>query len=560
MSEIIKYGGNGISNGSNGSNPSNQIVKYDPAKPVDYYSVKNAFQAMIIAKTMECNEYITSLFSITNPLAKMTLAFALLNPFQAWTLTKSGLGFGLQYGGWLKRFVVAKLYFKPTPVKKTFEVCYINENLINHLYIAFDWFLKTNSKKKIDKNYTVMILTKPIEASKKEKEFEIQKTVPEEQETEFEYNSHTFYYSKTSFDDIIYAPSGELKKKNHKLLIWTYDCADNLIFDNLTQYVINLYAKSKVDDVWVQKIFTHENGMWKDTVLERNKRKISTVVMKDSRNLEIGKLLTHFNESEEWHVERGIPYKKSFLFYGPPGTGKSSMIRAISAELQRHIHFLNLSVIKNDLELVNLMGKINFKETILVIEDIDAQGKVTHKRSKEFADQNAQPQQANQQNQTNQLNSDQPNLINPINLIQLVNSSNPLTQQSNSQTQAPTLTLSCLLNQLDGVNNNHGMITILTTNFPEILDEALIRDGRVDERVFFDYVDYDVIHKMFVNFFNGKNEVTLDLIKEKIDLSKKISPSAVENSMRRCYSNSLEALDNLVESAANKKMFEKFEI
>lgn len=555
MSEIIKFKEFGVSNGSaqaNGSTQPNQLVKYDPAKPVDYYSVKNAFQAMIIAKTMECNEYISGLFSITNPLAKMTLAFALLNPFQAWVLTKSGLKFGLHYGGWIKRFVVAKLYFKPIPVKKTFEVCYINENLINHLYIAFDWFLKTNSKKKIDKNYTVMILTKPIEASKKDKEFEIQKTVPEETETEFEYNSHTFSYSKTSFDDIIYAPSGELKKKNHKLLIWTYDCVDNTIFDNLTQYVINLYAKSKVEDVWVQKIYTHENGMWKDTILERNKRKFSTVVMRDSRNLEIGKLLTHFNESEEWHVERGIPYKKSFLFYGPPGTGKTSMIKAISSELQRHIHFLNLSVIKNDSELVNLMGKINFKETILVIEDIDAQGKVTHKRSKELG----------VQTQPTDLTQPTPNSPIQLNPAQLANLIQPtqLPVQAQPQAQVQTLTLSCLLNQLDGVNNNHGMITILSTNFPEILDEALIRDGRVDERVFFDYVDYEVIYKMFVNFFNGKNEVTLDIIKSKVDLSKKISPSAVENSMRRCYSSSLEALDNLIQSAANKNMFEKFEI
>ncbi len=554
MSEVIKYAGTGIINTGSAANSSNQLVKYDPAKPVDYYSVKNAFQAMIIAKTMECNEYITTALRISNPLVKMTLAFALLNPFQAWSLTKTGVGVGLHYGGWLKRFVIAKLYFKPTPIKKTFEICYINENLINHLYIAFDWFLKTNSKKKIDKNHTIMILTKPIEASKKEKEFEIQKTVPEEMETEFEYNTHTFSYSKTSFDDHIYAPSGELKKKNHKLLIWTYDCADDSIFDNLSQYVINQYAKSKVDDVWVQKIYTHENGMWKDTVLERNKRKFSTVVMKDSRNLEIGKLLTHFNESEEWHVERGIPYKKSFLFYGPPGTGKSSMIRAIAAELQRHIHFLNLAVIKNDLELVNLMGKINFKETILVIEDIDAQGKVTHKRSKEFGEV-LNPNQVSSSTQP-ELPQDptQPITVNPT---QLIAQPNPVVTQ---QPQVPTLTLSCLLNQLDGVNNNHGMISILTTNFPEILDEALIRDGRVDERVFFDYVDHDVIYKMFVNFFNGKNEVTLDLIKTKVDLSKKISPSAVENSMRRCYSSSLDALDNLVQSTSNKKMFEKFEI
>lgn len=549
--EIVKYGGDikDVGNTVPNSN-SSPVVKYDSSKPVDYYSVKNAFQAMIIAKTMECNEYISDLFKITNPLLKMTIAFALLNPFQAYSLSKITLTYAIGYGAHIKRYCVATLYRKPSPVKKTWEICYINENSINHLYVAFDWYLKSNSKKKKNENYTVMTMTKPIEASKKDKDYSVLKSVPEEQETEFEYNSYIFAYSKTSYDDVVYAPSGEVKKKNHKLLIWTYDCTHET-FDNLSQHVINQFAKSKVEDVWVQKIYTHENIGWKETVLEKNKRKFTTVVMKNNKNIEIGDTLRHFNESEDWHVERGIPYKKTFLFYGPPGTGKTSMIKAIVNELQRHIHYLNLSVIKNDNELIGLMSRINFKETVLVIEDIDAQGKLVHKRSKEFAqtsqqptDKPVSPDQTSNQAQTQSNNGQTHNQ----------------TQEPNKK-EEPTVTLSCLLNQLDGINNNHGMVAILTTNFPEILDEALVRDGRVDEKIFFDYVDHDQIYNMFVNFYNGKNEVTLNMIKERIDFSQwKIAPCNVENSMRRQYANSLKALDDLIESIGNKKSFEKFEI
>jgi len=542
--EIVKYGGDRKDVGNSGSN-SSPVVKYDSSKPVDYYSVKNAFQAMIIAKTMECNEYISDLFKITNPLVKMTIAFALLNPFQAYSLSRTTLTYAFGYGAHVKRYLVATLYRKPSPVKKTWEICYINDNSINHLYVAFDWYLKSNSKKKKNENYTVMTMTKPIEASKKDKDYAVLKSVPEEQETEFEYNSYTFAYSKTSYEDVVYAPSGEVKKKNHKLLIWTYDC-NHETFDNLSQHVINQFAKSKVEDVWVQKIYTHENIGWKETVLEKNKRKFSTVIMKNNKNLEIGDTLRHFNESEDWHVERGIPYKKTFLFYGPPGTGKTSMIKAIANELQRHIHYLNLSVIKNDNELIGLMSRINFKETVLVIEDIDAQGKLVHKRSKEFnqtdkpvGTEQTQPANGQGQGQTQTQNQ---------------------TQEPNKK-EEPTVTLSCLLNQLDGINNNHGMVAILTTNFPDILDEALVRDGRVDEKIFFDYVDHDQIYNMFVNFYNGKNEVTLNMIKERIDFSKmKIAPCNVENSMRRQYANSLKALDDLIDSIGSKKSFEKFEI
>jgi len=42
------------------------------------------------------------------------------------------------------------------------------------------------------------------------------------------------------------------------------------------------------------------------------------------------------------------------------------------------------------------------------------------------------------------------------------------------------ITLSGLLNALDGVATPHGLITVMTTNHREVLDDALIRPGRVD--------------------------------------------------------------------------------
>ena len=614
--EVIKYNGNTIdsdnkkglvgynkSYGSNGSNGSDNL-----SKPVDFLSVKNAYQTMIIQKTMETHELISNYLSLTHPLTKMTLAFILLNPFQTLNMVKTNSVHLFSFGMFMKRSITAIIYRKPQPVKKTFEICYIVDNSINHLYVAVDWYLKSNSKVKKAENYTVMMMTKPIEASKKEKDYPILKTVPEEKETEFVYDNYTFSYSKSSYDDVIYAPSGEMKKKNHKLLIWSYDCSSNT-FDNLSSHIINLYAKSKVDEIWVQKIFTHENGMWKDSILDRNKRKMVSVIMKGNKNLEISELLNHFTQTEEWHMERGIPYKKSFLFYGPPGTGKSSMIKAMSFELQRHIHYLNLSLIKNDQELTNLMSKINYKETILVIEDIDAQASVVHKRFKSLETDNTQS--LNQNNTFNLLsglnglnNSIQQIIPNDnLNLSGLTNTNLPQqsVQQSvqhpvqhpvqNIQTQQidPTtllalstlinnqknneakndldkkeeskthITLSGILNQIDGVHNNHGMILIMTTNYPEKLDEALIRDGRVDERIFFDYCDYDQIHLMFKNFYNG-NSVGMDIIKSHINLSEyKVAPCNVENSMRRYYSNQMAALEDIVNSIKGKKTFEKFD-
>lgn len=558
----INYSGKMVDSDNN----NNQVVPYNSSnssgqsqyKNVDLFSIKNAYQAMIIQKTMEAHELISSYLRMTHPLTKMTLAFMLLNPYQTFTLAKTYSVHMYSFGMFLGRSIKAFVYRKPQPVKKTFEISYIVDNSINHLYVAFDWYLKSNSKVKKNENHAVLSMVKPIEASKKNKDYPVLKTVPEEQETEFVYDNYTFNYSKSSHDDVIYAPSGEIKKKNYKLLIWSYYCGTDT-FDNLSTHVINAYAKSKVDDVWVQKIYKHAQGIWKDFVLDRNKRKISSVVMKGSRNQEISELLNHFTQTEEWHLERGIPYKKSFLFYGPPGTGKSSMIKAMSFELQRHIHYLSLSTIKNDQELSNLMSNVNFKETILVIEDIDAQGSFVHKRPKkqDTKNTNTTANESKQSNLTNDVNSDPSGLITLSKLMTSVKSDN--TDKDNEQESKSQLTLSGILNQIDGVHNNHGMILIMTTNYPELLDEALIRDGRVDERVFFDYCDYEQIYLMFKNFYNG-NSVSLETIKSKIDLSEyTVAPCNVENSMRRYFSNQIAALDDIVNSIKGKKTFEKFE-
>ena len=44
------------------------------------------------------------------------------------------------------------------------------------------------------------------------------------------------------------------------------------------------------------------------------------------------------------------------------------------------------------------------------------------------------------------------------------------------------LTFSGLLNAIDGVTSTEGRIVFMTTNYPERLDAALIRPGRVDFR------------------------------------------------------------------------------
>jgi len=70
------------------------------------------------------------------------------------------------------------------------------------------------------------------------------------------------------------------------------------------------------------------------------------------------------------------------------------------------------------------------------------------------------------------------------------------------------LTFSGLLNALDGVGNHNGLVFVLTTNFKDQLDAALIRDGRVDVRVRFDYCTPDQMAKLFDTFYPQKETST----------------------------------------------------
>merc|ERR1719230_2251048 len=52
------------------------------------------------------------------------------------------------------------------------------------------------------------------------------------------------------------------------------------------------------------------------------------------------------------------------------------------------------------------------------------------------------------------------------------------------------LNLSGLLNVLDGVVDTPERIVVMTTNHPEILDPALIRPGRIDQRLLLGFMKW----------------------------------------------------------------------
>ena len=232
-----------------------------------------------------------------------------------------------------------------------------------------------------------------------------------------------------------------------------------------------------------------------------------------------------FLERRDWYDRKGIPYTLGFLYHGPPGTGKTSTIKAIANEGKRHIINIQLSEIKTKQQLQHLFFNdeihvyngtnlerytIPVSERLYVIEDIDAMGDAVLKREWK-----------------------KPVAVKKDDLEPFLH----------KEEEKDALDLSFLLNLLDGTLEANGRILIITTNFPERIDRALIRPGRIDMIVHFQKCTLAVLNEM-VNSFYDKELVLTDT-----NLDGKWTPAEVNQILFRNFEDPDAGIKELVELA-----------
>jgi chaperone BCS1 len=107
-----------------------------------------------------------------------------------------------------------------------------------------------------------------------------------------------------------------------------------------------------------------------------------------------------------------------------------------------------------------------------------------------------------------------------------------------------------IINILDGVLYKHGSIIFITTNHPEKLDNALIRIGRIDMIINFDYPKKEEIRTMFNDILHNKNNNTksdFDIFYKAISGSK-IPMSALIGFLFRYRDNWKDNISELIET------------
>ena len=275
----------------------------------------------------------------------------------------------------------------------------------------------------------------------------------------FEFEGNTLYFCKHLIGDPVSSVQFGKETAIHEDIYILFDESKEASAETKKQVIMNL-LKLALQDIkcngFIKSFTWHANGeFFKEETLIPS-RDFSTVILdsnlKDSLISDVEEFLS--DDTKQWYKKHGIPYRRGYLFSGPPGTAKTSTILAIATKFNKSIYKINLvNPGLSDSGLICAMNMIS-KDAIVVFEDIDA-----------VFDEHR-------------------------------------TKRENSE-----VTFSGLLNCLDGFSSaSRGQLSILTTNFPEKLDLALIRKGRVDNSFEFKFCSDEQAREMFLSFYPNSND------------------------------------------------------
>ncbi len=229
------------------------------------------------------------------------------------------------------------------------------------------------------------------------------------------------------------------------------------------QHFVDDVVRCHIKRQGVQSYLYMYNDGW-DYVEGYSPRVLDSVVLEPGEKEHLVQDVAQFRRSKQRYQRLGVPYHRGYLFFGPPGTGKTSLASAVAAYFGLSIYTVNLA----DFSDRSLMIAVNQvpQNSVLLFEDIDCM-RSSQSRVK------AGPG---------------------------VEESGAVATKENVSPQTG-VTLSGLLNVLDGFYAPTGVLFVMTTNHVEKLDLALLRPGRIDYKLYLgnasDHQKIDLFRKFF---------------------------------------------------------------
>lgn len=259
---------------------------------------------------------------------------------------------------------------------------------------------------------------------------------------------------------------------------------------------------------------------------------------------EILKKVDFFINNQEWYSKRGLPWTLGFLIWGNPGCGKTGFIKALMNLTKRH----GITIKLNDRFNLKKLKEVIYDEEIcddliipqnkkiIILEDVDCMGELIKNRDLKEKEKNKSSLQISDSDFSDV--DETTSKSRKIKQKQYQHSSNLKDDNENNN-------LSYLLNILDGLQECPGRIVIMTTNKPEVLDSALIREGRIDYKIeFTNATTEDVVNIVKFYWTETTESTQLNIALEKINLiiNKRYSHASIVNMCR-----SSESVDETVD-------------
>jgi chaperone BCS1 len=221
----------------------------------------------------------------------------------------------------------------------------------------------------------------------------------------------------------------------------------------------------------VQSYLYVYNDGW-DYVEGYSPRGMASVILQPGEKEHLLEDVAQFKKSKQRYEQLGVPYHRGYLFHGLPGTGKTSLVSALGAYFGLSIYVVNLAEF-NDRSLMSAVNQIP-ANSVLLFEDIDCM-----RGSQSRAGLGCE-----------------------------TGNNGAATISTKENASANNVTLSGLLNVLDGFHAPSAVLFVMTTNHVEKLDPALLRAGRIDYRLFLgrasDQQKLELYRRFFVDASEGE--------------------------------------------------------
>ncbi|EEU44883.1 uncharacterized protein NECHADRAFT_49155 [Fusarium vanettenii 77-13-4] len=278
------------------------------------------------------------------------------------------------------------------------------------------------------------------------------------------------------------------------------DPIKQLLADAKTAYFLDTRQKTTIYRPRNKESRRDAWSMWQQ-VARRPFRPMRTVVLEKEEKHDVLKDINEYLHpaTPRWYASRGIPLRRGYLFHGPPGTGKTSFSFALAGVFGIDIYVISLqdpTIGEEDLAV--LFTRLP-RRCIVLLEDIDTAGlrrpgdddeeddeeKKSEKETETKKKKTKKPKDDTTDSDTSSSEEDHKRRKKNKKKKSSKNKESTTSRTTNNILSVESISLSGLLNAIDGVASHEGRILIMTTNKPESLDEALIRPGRVDVQVGF---------------------------------------------------------------------------